>query len=334
MSMRQQIDCAALVLATHQSWMPQVLKDLEPALSRVKLHLLEWEAGHDLDLEQGPGVESNVGLPIETIAQAKIGLRRYDALLIPVTMETLAWTRQALSVIPRGPFIPLVGVLRDMRSPAIQDLMEMGMTDFVRLPVCPDEFRARLLNAVSVDPRPGSLREPSLNYHQSIALARGVLPAMNESSFLEWLQRTQLRRSRSYTYPESHVKNALAGILPPNPAEKDENEDPVYTLEDESEIEKALINFEQSKRLEHTVTSQSRPVTHHGSMKTMKAKIIEQFEREYIIEALIQNKGNIALAATHAGKHRRAFWALMIKYEINAADFRQKKRSLDRTDRR
>jgi hypothetical protein len=329
--MRQQIDCAALILAAQQSWMPQVLKDLEPALARVKLHLLEWEAGHDLDLEQVIVGESNVSLPIETLAQAKIGLRRYDALLIPVTMETLAWTRQALSVIPRGPFIPMIGVLRDMRSPAIQDLLEMGMSDFVRWPVCPEEFRARLLNTVSVDPRPGILREPSLNYRQSIALARGVLPAMNESTLHEWLERTRLRRSRSYTYPESHVRKALEGILPPSPAEQEQVDGALYAPEDKSETEGVLSQGEKTGTSKNTASSDSIPITHGGSMKAMKAKIIEDFEREYIIEALIQNKGNIGLAAIQAGKHRRAFWALMIKYEIDAADFKKKKRSTRRT---
>lgn len=329
--MRQQIDCAALVLAAHQSWMSQVLKDLEPALGRVKLHLLEWEAGHDLDLEQDPGLESSVSLPIETLAQARIGLRRYDALLIPVTMETLSWTRQAFAAIPRGPFIPLIGVLRDMRSPAIQDLMEIGMSDFIRLPVCPDEFRARLLNAVSFDPRPGSLREPSLNYRQSIALARGVLPVMNEHSLLEWLKKTQFKRSRSQTYPEKHVKNALAGILPPDPADQEDRPEFVMNIQDERGSQERPGQTEQ---VEYNRNAESIPITHRGSMKVMKAKIIEEFEREYIIEALIQNKGNIGLAATHAGKHRRAFWALMIKYEIDAADFRQKKRASGGTARR
>jgi len=130
------------------------------------------------------------------------------------------------------------------------------------------------------------------------------------------------------------VRNALAGILPPNPAEQEDGGDPVYEIEDVSEIEKVLNNAQQSERSKNTSPSDSVPITHHGSMKTMKAKIIEEFEREYIIDALIQNKGNIGLAATHAGKHRRAFWALMIKYEIDAADFREKKRSLRRTDRR
>ncbi len=166
--MRQQIDCAVLELAAHQSWMPKVLKAAEPALSRIRIHILEWEAGHHLESDPNQAVS----LPIETIAQASVGLRRYDIALLPVSMETLAWTRQALSVIPRGPFIPIMGILNEMRSAAIQDLLELGMCDFVRLPVCAEELRARLLAAVTNVPRPGSLREPMPGYGQASWLSK------------------------------------------------------------------------------------------------------------------------------------------------------------------
>jgi transcriptional regulator of acetoin/glycerol metabolism len=35
-----------------------------------------------------------------------------------------------------------------------------------------------------------------------------------------------------------------------------------------------------------------------------------------------RNRGNIANAARYSGKHRRAFWALLRKYDIEAEDFR------------
>lgn len=328
--MRQQIDCAVLVLSAHQSWMSEVLLTAEPGLNRVKLYPLEWEAG--LDLERNLATEhiSPVSLPVETLAQAGIGLRRYDVVLLPVSMETLAWTRQALAAIPRGPFIPLLGILKDLRSAAIQDLLEMGLADFVRLPLCPEEFRARLLHAVTSTPRLGSLREPTLNYQQNIAFARGVLPRMSEASLQEWIELTKTKSLKIQMPSGEHLQNVLKGRLPNQP---------------ESELEKIQrlkIEYEKARDFEQNIDLNENPDTeldssdvddenedieivhdlkqHH--LKVMKAKLVEDFERAYIIEALECNNGNIATAARYSGKHRRAFWALMRKYKINAGDFR------------
>ena len=154
--MRQQIDCAVLRLAAHQAWLEDVLSGAAPALARVRLHQLEWEAGQDLEVN----AKDVVTLPVQALAQAGVSLRRFDLCLLPVSVETLAWTRQALALIPRGPFLPLVGIFQNLKSAAMQDLLELGVSDFVRLPLCLDEFRARVLTTVSRVPRPGTLREP------------------------------------------------------------------------------------------------------------------------------------------------------------------------------
>ena len=322
--MRQQIDCAVLILAAHQAWLPKALKDLEPALSRIKIHALDWEAGHDLEFSLDRA--SPVSLPYETLAQASIGLRRYDVVLLPVSMETIAWTRQALAAIPRGPFIPLVGVLKEMRSAAIQDLLEMGLTDFVRLPICTDEFRARLLHSVTSVPRPGSLREPSLNYGQKIAIARGVLPIMGEATLRDWLDMTRRKNPGLATLSTEQIQKILAGQLPRGPeSEKDRKErlklervERIKNIEkqDENEIDACSTSIEEA----------SEPVGHghdkQRHLKVVKTKLIEEFERAYLTEAMDRNRGNIANAARYSGKHRRAFWALLRKYDIEAEDFR------------
>jgi CheY-like chemotaxis protein len=324
--MRQQIDCAVLILAAHQAWLPKVLHDLEPALNRIKIHALEWEAGHDLDLEFNLDRASPVSLPYETLAQASIGLRRYDVVLLPVSMETIAWTRQALAAIPRGPFIPLVGVLKEMRSAAIQDLLEMGMTDFVRLPICTDEFRARLLHSVTSVPRPGSLREPSLNYGQKIAIARGVLPIMGEATLRDWLNMTRRKNPGLTTLSTEQIQKILAGQLPLGPeSEKDRKERlKLERLERIKNIEKDDENEDDACSSSLEVAAERVGHGHHKQrhLKVVKTKLIEEFERAYLTEAMDRNKGNIANAARYSGKHRRAFWALLRKYDIEAEDFR------------
>lgn len=256
--MRQQIDCAVLALSMHRTWLEQALRHVEPAMNRIRIHPLEWET----DPDRSQTTDTPVAIDIQAFAKSSVGLRRYDACLLPVSLETLGWTRQALAAIPRGPFIPLIGVFNDLRSAAMQDLLELGLTDFLRLPLCPQEYRARLLSAVSKVPKPGtSLREPDLAY------ASG--PTLNKNVF---------KNNKTY------FKNSVA-------------------------------SFNQSCR--------AKPIhTANESFRLSKAVVVEQFERDYVMRALEQHSGNIAKAARASNKHRRAFWALMRKYQIDAAPYR------------
>ena len=68
--------------------------------------------------------------------------------------------------------------------------------------------------------------------------------------------------------------------------------------------------------------SASRCATSKESFRVAKNKVIERFERAYITAALGRHSGNIAMAARAAQKHRRAFWALMRKHQIDAAPYR------------
>ncbi len=58
------------------------------------------------------------------------------------------------------------------------------------------------------------------------------------------------------------------------------------------------------------------------SLRTSKSRLVAQFEREYIEQALKSTSGNVAAAARMSGKNRRALFELMRKHEISADDFR------------
>jgi DNA-binding protein Fis len=241
-------------------------------------------------------------------------------------METIAWTRQALAAIPRGPFIPLVGVLKEMRSAAIQDLLEMGLTDFVRLPICTEEFRARLLHSVTSVPRPGSLREPSLNDGYKIATARGVLPIMREATLRDWLNMSRRKNPSLTTLSKEQIQKILAGQLPLGlESNKDRKErlrleraEGIKHIETHDEYEAEACSASMDEVSKPLGNSHDKP----RHLKVVKTKLIEEFERAYLTEAMDRNKGNIANAARYSGKHRRAFWALLKKYDIEAEDFR------------
>ena len=56
-------------------------------------------------------------------------------------------------------------------------------------------------------------------------------------------------------------------------------------------------------------------------MKRAKAEVIARFERDYLEQAIASTRGNVSLAAQHAGKERRAFGKLLKKYGIDRNRF-------------
>ena len=285
--MRQQIDCAVLNLVKHHVWVEDVFKRAEHALSRIRIHRLDWEQGED----PPDRVEQGVALDVQSIAKASVSLRRFDVCLIPVSLETLGWTRQALAAIPRGPFLPLIGLFNELRSAAMQDLLELGLADFVRMPLCPDEFRARILCTVSRVPRPGSLRESdsqATGYERFHNLRSDVaLTALHPRSM-----QNSTARPLSLEALKPAPRATRTGSVRQSPGQ---------------------AGYSRGKRLAEVENT---------SFRSSKSFIVEQFERGYITEALERHGGNIAMAARASNKHRRAFWALMRKYKIDAAHYR------------
>jgi len=294
--MRQQIDCAVLRLAAHHAWLEDVLDGAAPALTRVRLHQLEWEAGQDLEVS----TQEVVTLPVQALAQASVSLRRFDLCLLPVSVGTLAWTRQALARIPRGPFLPLVGIFQNLKSAAMQDLLELGVSDFVRLPLCLDEFRARVLTTVSRVPRPGTLREPEASYSAPESTSAGVSPKYNSSSIDHGQGLTGTSAVRT-SAPSSRVFMSAK---------------PVKVSASQGVERKPL----QRAIALNAMHYQAAPL---DSFREAKNSLVSQFERTYITQALIKHSGNIAMAARASNKHRRAFWALMRKHDIAAELYRE-----------
>ena len=59
-----------------------------------------------------------------------------------------------------------------------------------------------------------------------------------------------------------------------------------------------------------------------ASFKEAKAKVINEFEINYIEKLLIAHQGNITKAAQGAQKNRRAFWQLMRKHQIDVQTYK------------
>lgn len=59
-----------------------------------------------------------------------------------------------------------------------------------------------------------------------------------------------------------------------------------------------------------------------SSFQAAKAQVISQFERSYLTNLLIAHKGNVTHAAKAAGKERKTFQRLLLKYNLDRYDFR------------
>src|SRR5690606_24975839 len=71
-------------------------------------------------------------------------LRRYDVCLMPVSESNLAWVRTALQAAQTVLQTPVMGLVRQLKAAALNDLYTLGLADFVRDPICPEELRVRI----------------------------------------------------------------------------------------------------------------------------------------------------------------------------------------------
>ena len=248
--MRQQVDLAILHLEINHHWFAPQIAVSRPALARIYLHDLDWEQSGEF--AAAPNERLGVGLRSDVLYQAAVRLRRYDALLLPVSRETLAWTRKLLASIPRGPNIPLIGILHEVQAGGMIDLLELGMLDFVQTPVDQQELRARILCGISRAPLRVSLRD-SISQRVRAPIEAGKPSAGSPGR-------------------STGARNSFDG--------------------------------------------------YDKSFGEAKANLIAQFERQYVRDALAMQQGNVARAAASSGKNRRAFWEIMRKHQIEAAEFR------------
>jgi two-component system, NtrC family, response regulator GlrR len=88
-------------------------------------------------------------------------------------------------------------------------------------------------------------------------------------------------------------------------------------------VERAVI-FARTSMVEpeDVVLPKADPVEEQQSFRTLKARMIAQFERNYIVGLLAANQGNISSAARAAKKNRRAFFQLMRKHGIQGDSYR------------
>lgn len=186
------------------------------------------------------------------------------------------------------PGVPMIGLLFDLSAPAILDLMSLGVTDFVRAPACPEELRARIVCRNRGKPRSQRTGLDTCEPNPSVLHGRAPLAGYSPSVLV---------RPRDVATPGPRNVDRLPGALPGVPRS--------------SEAADLAIDAEA-----FDVRSTDEP------FRQAKARIVAGFESAYLRRALSRYSGNVAQAARASCKHRRAFWALMRKHQIDAAHYR------------
>lgn len=304
--MRQQVDLAVLHVQISQNWFESQLSSVQSALTRIVCHELFWE--RDGEFPDSKSDSLNVSLRTDLLYHAAVRLRRYDALLLPVSMETIAWTRRLLASIPRGPSIPVIGVLNNVQPAAMVDLLELGMIDFMQVPLNVGELRARILCAVSRAPRRMILRDRIMGTgerHSDYVRLRRMLaferPGRDKLYVNDGAVTSQLSLA--------HEGSALWG-------EQDHRLGQGWSYGRESEDSETAQDLPIVERLRRVFENR------YQTFGEVKAQLISEFESQYVKDALALQNGNVARAAAASGKNRRAFWEIMRKHKIDAKAFR------------
>lgn len=256
--MNEQMDCALLVLDNKPQW----AHDCSGTYASGRLNLQVLNSAH-LALP-------TIGAEEETLRAMAMHLMRFDACVLPVSHDNLVWVRKSLQLAQSVLHTPILGLVGDVKAAALNDLLALGMVDFLRKPVCIDELRIRIQMLKRNRLAAIALEDPICGQYRALDPA-SVGAGMNVEE-----------------------DRLCSTILYQNGA----------TLE------------------AYTAAVATRYATSRESFKEAKAVVVSRFEQAYIRAALGRSSGNIAMAARSVQKHRRAFWALMRKHDIDAEAFK------------
>ncbi|MFC4279049.1 hypothetical protein [Achromobacter aloeverae] len=314
--MRETLDCGVLMVPPHHGWMQEWINRHGQALGRLRLYPVHFDE-KTLGGLADPGVppaasaattsHAATDVPAELLARLAIPLRRYDVCVLPVTPATVAWTRTALACARAQLHTPLLALARGLKAAAMQDLLVLGLQDFALHRACADELRARLSRLAESTPRQDAL--PS-SYALQPSLGLSVQDAMA-------------------TYDVRGAAGGRPGAAPATPPREEPGRAPRNVRQGTPDHPDAVSFLDElaSQRpgpgLRHqTAYHAGSRMANNESFRVAKSRVVGCFERDYVRTALSRHAGNVASAARASAKHRRAFWALMRKHEIDADPYR------------
>ncbi|MGY6268275.1 helix-turn-helix domain-containing protein [Achromobacter denitrificans] len=210
--MREVLDCGVLLAPGHEAAMQDWVGRHPSRLTRLRLHLVPLAAMRYGAGQQFPAPAAPEGPDVRALARLAVALKRYDACILPVAPASLAWTRMALQQAGGLLSTPVLLLVRDVKAPAIEDLLGLGAWDFMAQPACPESLRVRLGRLA----RPGglrdirleALREPAAAY-PAAAYPVAANPVAARPGVAAGLRQAGASRPR---VPADVVEQALSGL--------------------------------------------------------------------------------------------------------------------------
>lgn len=128
--MRERLDCALIGTACTEGW-------TRPWAGR------HW-GGRLYFHTPMPSIDVAHSGAAGRLANGSMLLRRFDVCLVPVCAHNLAWARTSLLAAQGRLTTPVFALIDQLKAAALNDLYELGLSDFVRTPLCPEELRVRI----------------------------------------------------------------------------------------------------------------------------------------------------------------------------------------------
>lgn len=264
--MRERLEVGIFFLDNFGSWIDDFIEETHRQTDKLRLFKIDVQQFVPCDSFEVAGYQFPHPRALKELA---IIFERYDCLILPITPETLVWTRVSLAQLGGRLSFPVVALASNVQPLAFLDLVSLGIEEYIFPNDDVSITRIRLSNIIE--------------RHK-----------MLYRSFRQVLQKSQ----EFFQVPidTDHVLEAIN--------------------------EMAMAAQKPKKKRRRSSRFSTDKVQYEGSFQDAKARVIKEFEKNYVVNALMESKGNICAAAQRSNKHRRAFWGLMRKYEIDADDYK------------
>jgi len=209
-------------------------------------------------------------------------LRRFDACLISVKPSNLPWVRTNLQLARGLLTAPVIALTQGLHAPALNDLFNLGVSDFLGEPLCMQELRARCERAL-------------IRNHVRMHNDHGAMSSTQGLTFQKHRPADADKLAEPEMAPMADSTISLFAGLPAAIAAELEN---------------------------YAITLATQGNSCGITLKQAKKQLIAQFEIAYVRASLRRHEGNVAMAARAASKHRRAFWELICKHGIDPSLYR------------
>ncbi|MCQ9617524.1 hypothetical protein L1889_13225 [Paenalcaligenes niemegkensis] len=130
--MNDQMDCALLVLDNNPQW----ALGYSGSYAQGRLSLQVLNSAH-LAL---PTIASSE----QTLRAMAMHLMRFDACILLITHDNLVWARKSLMFAQSILQTPIFALVCNVKAAALNDLLKLGIVDFLRTPICIEELRIRI----------------------------------------------------------------------------------------------------------------------------------------------------------------------------------------------